>query len=211
MKKSKYEGVYTDGRGYYTKTTYRESVYGEKIIHEGKWFYRHWPPSRSKLSAAMHLGLKNFPFKNSRVLYLGAATGTTLSHVSDMANLVWGIEISPISMHSLIHLAEKRNNIIPILEDARYPEKYAIFVKHPDVIYQDVSQRDQVQIFIRNMKFYNPKYGFLMLKTRTIDMRKKPKDVMKESKKILEDHFKILEIINISKYQNDHYAIVVIP
>ena len=211
MKKSRYEGVYTDGRNYYTRTIHGESVYGEKIIREGKYFYRLWNPWRSKLSAAIHLRLNTFPFRDSRVLYLGAATGTTVSHVSDLAELVWAVEISPISMRSLIHLSEKRDNIIPILEDARHPDKYSVFVEHPDVIYQDVSQRDQVQIFIRNMEFYTPEYGFLMLKTRTIDMRKKPKDVMKDSVKILEDLFKISEIINISKYQNDHYAIVVIP
>ena len=211
MKKSCYEGVYTDGRNYYTRTIHGESVYGEKVIHEGKWFYRLWNPKRSKLSAAMHLNLKNFPFKDSRVLYLGAATGTTVSHVSDLARLVWGVEISPISMRGLVHLAEKRENIIPILEDARYPEKYTMFVDKPDVIYQDVSQRDQVRIFIKNMDFYSPRYGFLMLKTRTIDMRKKPKEVMRESVKIIGERFKISEIINISRFQRDHYAIVVIP
>ncbi len=211
MKKSRYDGVYTDGKNYYTHTKIGESVYGEKIVQKGGWYYRLWDPHRSKLSAAMHAKLRNFPFKNSRVLYLGAATGTTVSHISDIAKIVWAVEISPISMKSLISLAESRENIIPILEDARYPEKYSLFVYSPDVIYQDISQRDQVNIFLKNMEFFNPKYGFLMLKTRTIDMRKKPKDVMNESRKKIEERYRVVEVINISRYQKDHYVIVVIP
>jgi fibrillarin-like pre-rRNA processing protein len=209
MKKSRYPGVFTDGRNFYTQSKDSEPVYGERIIQERGKIYRRWEPMRSKLSAAMHLKLRNFPFKGARVLYLGASTGTTVSHISDIANIVWAVELSPISMSKLVSLAERRDNIVPILDDARYPEKYEIFMEKPDVIYQDISQRDQVEIFIKNMHHYSPKWGFLMLKTRTIDMRKKPKEIMKEKSMLLGKHFSIEEIINISKYQKDHYAIVV--
>ncbi len=208
MRKSRYPGVFTDGRNFYTQSKHPESVYGERVLKERGKFYRRWEPMRSKLSAAMHLRLRNFPFKDARVLYLGAATGTTVSHVSDIGHMVWAVELSPISMSKLVALAENRDNVVPILDDARYPERYEIFVEKPDVIYQDISQRDQVEIFIKNMHHFSPKWGFLMLKTRTIDMRKKPKEVMKEKALILGEHFSIEEIINISKYQKDHYAIV---
>ncbi len=209
MRKSRYPGVYTDGRGFYTRSKFKESVYGEKVLEYRGKYYRRWEPMRSKLSAAMHLHLKNFHFKGSRVLYLGASTGTTVSHISDIADIVWAVEISPMSMQKLVHLAEKRGNIVPVLDDARYPERYSIFVEKPDVLYQDVSQRDQVDIFIKNMDFYSPKLGYLMLKTRTIDVRRKPKEIMQDKAREIGEMYSIEEIIDISKFQKDHYAIVV--
>ena len=209
MRKSRYPGVYTDGRNFYTRSTSAESVYGEKIVKEKGNIYRRWEPIRSKLAAAMHLGLENFYFKDSKILYLGAATGTTVSHVADIAKVVWAVEISPISMSSLVSLAEKRENIIPILEDARYPERYSLFVERPQVIYQDISQRDQVRIFVKNMEHFSPDYGYLMLKTRTVDVRRSAREIMKETAKALQENYSIQEIINLQKYQKEHYAFVV--
>ncbi len=209
MRKSRYPGVYTDGKNYYTESKDPQPVYGEKIVRMRGKIYRRWEPLRSKLAAAMHLGLENFTFKDSRVLYLGAATGTTVSHVADISSLVWAVEISPISMDSLLSLAERRENIIPILNDARRPEDYSIFIEKPEVIYQDISQRDQVSIFIKNMESYEPKMGYLMLKTRTINVRKKPREILKDTVKMLEELFTIREIIDLKRYQKDHYAIVV--
>ena len=208
MRKSRYPGVYTDGRHFYTRSKYGESVYGEKILEERGKYFRRWEPMRSKLSAAMHLHLENFPFKDSKILYLGAATGTTVSHLSDIADMIWAVEISPMAMNKLVHLAERRDNIVPLLNDARYPEKYAMFVERPEVLYQDISQRDQVNIFIKNMDYFAPKYGFLMLKTRTIDIRKKPKEILQDTVKKVGEFFSVEEILNISRYQKDHYALV---
>ncbi len=209
MQKSRYLGVFTDGRNFYTRSVVDESVYGEKILREKGKIYRRWEPARSKLAAAMHLGLENFHFKDAGILYLGAATGTTVSHVADIAKVVWAVEISPISMSSLVSLAEKRDNIIPILEDARYPERYALMVEKPYVIYQDISQRDQVHIFLKNMEYFSPKYGYLMLKTRTVDVRRSAKEIMKETAKILQESYSIEEILNLQRYQKEHYAFVV--
>ena len=209
MKKSRYPGVFTDGKDYYTPTTSHHSVYGERVIKRGKLFYRMWTPSRSKLAAAMKLGLRTFPFKDSKVLYLGASTGTTVSHISDIAALVWAVEISPVSVYKLLSLAERRMNIIPLLMDAREVDKLSLFVFEPEVLYQDVSQRDQITIFIRNMMRFKPRYGFLMLKTRTIDMRKAPREILKVARKRIGEMYAVEEIINLSRYQRDHYAIVV--
>jgi len=61
------------------------SVYGEKIVKDDDIEYRLWDPFRSKLAGAILKGLKDNPIKQStRVLYLGASTGTTVSHVSDI-------------------------------------------------------------------------------------------------------------------------------
>ena len=209
MKKSRYGGVYTDGKNYYTCSAHGKSVYGERIIKGKNCYYRLWNPWRSKLSSCMHLKLKTFPFQNKKILYLGAATGTTVSHISDISKTVWAVELSPISMSKLVALAKSRKNIYPILNDARHPEEYSIFVDSPDIIYQDISQRDQVSIFIKNMDFFNAEIGFLMLKTRTIDIRKKTREILKIAKRKIEENYNIVEIIDIGKYQKEHYAIVV--
>ncbi|TKY55069.1 Mediator of RNA polymerase II transcription subunit 36a [Spatholobus suberectus] len=67
-----------------------EAVYNEKRItvqnEDGsKDEYRVWNPFRSKLAAAILGGVDNIWIKpGARVLYLGAASGTTVSHVSDI-------------------------------------------------------------------------------------------------------------------------------
>jgi len=69
----------------------------------------------------------------SKVLYLGAASGTTVSHVSDVVGpegLVYAVEFSHRSGRDLINVAKKRTNIIPIIEDARHPHKYRMLVNY---------------------------------------------------------------------------------
>ncbi len=65
---------------------------GEKIE------YRVWNPFRSKLAASVLAGVDNIHIKpGSRVLYLGAASGTSVSHVSDIVGpegVVYAVEFS---------------------------------------------------------------------------------------------------------------------
>ncbi|KAG1302114.1 hypothetical protein G6F64_011207 [Rhizopus arrhizus] len=67
-----------------------ESVYGEKRISidgpEGtKIEYRVWNPFRSKLAAAVLGGVDHIHIApGKKVLYLGAASGTSVSHVADV-------------------------------------------------------------------------------------------------------------------------------
>ena len=69
-----------------------KSVYGEKLIEiktEGIE-YRAWNPFRSKLASAIIGGVDNIPIQpGTKVLYLGAASGTSVSHVSDIVGLVF--------------------------------------------------------------------------------------------------------------------------
>jgi len=72
-----------------------ESVYGEKRISvdggvEGtKIEYRVWNPFRSKLAAGVLGGLDDVFIKpGAKVLYLGAASGTSVSHVADIVGPV---------------------------------------------------------------------------------------------------------------------------
>lgn len=53
--------------------------------------YRAWNPFRSKLAAAILGGVDQIHIKpGAKVLYLGAASGTTVSHVSDIVGPVSG-------------------------------------------------------------------------------------------------------------------------
>ena len=115
-----------------------ESVYGEKRISvEGvdgadKVEYRVWNPFRSKIAAAVLAGVdKIFIKPGAKVLYLGAASGTSVSHVSDIVGpegTVYAVEFSHRSGRDLVNMAKKRPNVVPIIEDARHPHKYRMLV-----------------------------------------------------------------------------------
>jgi rRNA 2'-O-methyltransferase fibrillarin len=127
------------------------SVYGEKRIaveNEGdKTEYRVWNPFRSKLAASILAGVDNIYVKpGSKLLYLGAASGTSVSHCSDLVGpegAVYAVEFSHRSGRDLVNMAKQRPNVIPIIEDARHPQKYRMLVPMVDVIFADVAQPDQ--------------------------------------------------------------------
>ena len=53
------------------------------------------------------------------MLYLGAASGTTVSHVADIVGpegMVYAVEFSHRSGRDLINVAKKRMNVVPIIE-----------------------------------------------------------------------------------------------
>lgn len=183
-------------------------VYGEKLVKEGGTEYRIWDPYRSKLAAAINLKLKSLPInKKSSVLYLGASTGTTPSHVSDIAEdgLVYCIEISPTMMQHLIKVAEKRENMLPILADARKPEDYAKYIDKVDVIYEDVSCKEQAEILLKNSEFLKQNgYALFAIKSQNIDVSKKPSLVFEEVKSLIKSKFRILQEIDIGKYHKYH-------
>ena len=136
--------------------------------------------------------LKKFdiPLKrNSKVLYLGAASGTTVSHVSDIVSegAVYSVEFAPRSMRDFIGLASRRKNIFPILADAGKPDSYAHIVEPVDVIFQDVAQPNQAEIAARNAVRFLKKDGYLLLsiKARSIDTAASPKEIFKEEVKSL--------------------------
>ncbi len=159
-------------------------VYNEKLITYKNKEFRSWTPYRSKLSAAILNGLKDINItSDSQILYLGAATGTTVSHISDIAKdgTVYAVESSPVAVKKLLQLSKKRQNVIPILSDANHPDRYSTIVPTVDIVYQDISQRNQPEIFIRNVMRYLKKngQGIIMIKARSIDISMKPKQVYK--------------------------------
>jgi fibrillarin-like pre-rRNA processing protein len=186
------------------------SVYGERITNG----FRIWDPYRSKLAALLLKGQHPLPLNISReakVLYLGAATGTTVSHVGDIVRdgLVYAVEISSRSMRQLLGLVESRQNIIPILGDAACPESYSVLVEPVDMVYQDVAQRNQAMIAAQNSARYL-KEGctlVLMIKTRSIDAIASPQEVLALEVKEL-GGLAILLVMDLLPYHHDHWAVV---
>ncbi len=189
-------------------------VYGEKLVEFEDTEYRIWEQRRSKLGAAIMNGMKTFPFKvDSKILYLGASSGTTPSHISDIAKdgTVWCVEFSPRMMRSLVELAVNRKNMIPILDDATKPLNYLNLLEKVDILYSDVAQPKQSKLFMDNMRVYlKPDgIGIMMIKARSIDVTQSPKKIfIEEESKLKTGGFRILEKINLEPYEKDHLAIV---
>ena len=170
------------------------SVYGEELIKEDEE-YRIWNPKRSKLAAALLNGLENLEILDtSKVLYLGASTGTTVSHISDIVinGRVYAVEFSPTTAKKLVQLSRQRSNIAPILGDATKPKEYLNIVEKTDLVYCDVAQPTQTELFMRNMNLFSRDdgVGLLMIKARSIDVVQKPKKVFKEQEKKLKEKIK---------------------
>ena len=176
-----------------------------QIKKNKKW--ETWNPYHSKLSAYLAAGGENWPFKaNSKILYLGSAEGNTISYLSEISktNTITAVDISAVAMAELLVLAKSKKNIIPSLNDAHFPERYRIQANNPEIIYQDIAQNDQVDIFIRNCKYFKPKYAFLMLKTQSISG--KNKDIFKDTEGKLKENFEKIETVNINKWAKGHSA-----
>jgi fibrillarin-like rRNA methylase len=217
----RYAGIYvsTDGEfsALYTKSLVPGiSVYGEKLIKMGSDEYRLWSPRRSKLAAAIRKGLGEMPIQpGSKVLYLGAASGTTVSHCSDIVGIegaIYAVEFSQRSARDLVQLAAKRTNIIPIIEDARHPTRYAPLVSGTiEVIYQDVAQPNQASILYENLKTYCSfgAWGLLAIKARSIDSTTSlDKIYNKEIAELDRRGLQIVENIDLSPLEKDHRFIV---
>jgi len=204
-----FEGVYLIENKIATENLVEgKNVYGEKLIKHGGREYRLWDPFHSKLSAAIKMGLGTFPLKkDSKVLYLGAATGTTTSHISDIVRegVVFCVEFSPRSMKELLKVCETRKNMVPILEDARKPENYD-FIGKVDVLYEDLSQSDQVRILILNAEKYLKKEGYALfaIKSQCIDVIKEPEQVYEEALREAGKKFEIMETYILDPFEKEH-------
>ena len=211
--KQAFENVYSDGKDLFTESRINEKVYGEKIIEENGKYYRQWNPFRSKYCAALKNGLaENIFKKNATVLYLGSAEGTTVSHVSNIVGregVIFCVDISEIAMQKLAKLAEIYENIFPILSDAQIIKNYKEDVGKVDVLFQDVSQRNQTEIFIKNSELLKSGgLGALSLKTKSISQKDK-KEILKDEKNKLEKVFEIVQIVSLEPFEKEHYLILV--
>ncbi|CAD6201363.1 GSCOCG00000166001-RA-CDS [Cotesia congregata] len=195
-------------------------VYGEKRIsvdgeNGEKIEYRVWNPFRSKLAAAILGGVDQIHMPpGSKVLYLGAASGTTVSHVADIVGpegLVYAVEFSHRSGRDLINVAKKRTNIIPIIEDARHPHKYRMLVGMVDTVFADVAQPDQARIVSLNAQYFlkNGGHYVISIKASCIDSTAQPEAVFQaEVNKLVADKLKPQEQITLEPYERDHAVVV---
>jgi fibrillarin-like pre-rRNA processing protein len=218
----RFPGVYrlTDGNraSIATKSFHPgSSVYGEKLIDVDGTEYRLWATRRSKLAAAIQNGLNEMPIQpGSRVLYLGAASGTTVSHVSDIVGpqgVVNAVEFSPRIARDLFQLATVRRNIIPIIDDARHPSRYRPLVSGPvDVVYQDVAQTNQAKILYDNLSTFCSfgAWGMIAIKARSIDSASDVNTIYRREVALLEEMgLQVVEQVNLEPLEKDHLFVVV--
>lgn len=192
------------------------SVYGERLIESSGTEFRTWDAYRSKLAAAILRKIDSLPIKPGKaVLYLGSASGTTASHVSDIVEergRVYCVEFAQRSMRELIDtLCQHRSNVYPIMADARLPEKYKALVDRVDVIYSDVAQPEQAKILADNADlFLKPKGSVLIaIKSRSVDVTMEPTDVFNQETGILRArHFDILQTVRLEPYEKDHALVL---
>ncbi|CED82232.1 rrna 2-o-methyltransferase fibrillarin [Phaffia rhodozyma] len=201
-----------------------ESVYGEKRITiaspgedgtENKTEYRVWNPFRSKLAAGILGGLDEiYIAPGKKVLYLGAASGTSVSHVADVVGpegTVYAVEFSHRSGRDLINMAKKRTNVIPIIEDARYPNKYRMLLSMVDVIFADVAQPDQARIVALNAHHFLKNGGHIVvsIKASCIDSTAPAEAVFAaEVKRMQAENIKPHEQLTLEPYERDHAMVV---
>ena len=220
-----FEGVYlceSKGNMLLTKNLAPgKSVYGEKLVkvdtENGQVEYREWNPYRSKIGAYIlasgdgdSMGIK----PGATVLYLGASCGTTVSHVSDivgMSGRVYAVEFSHRVARELVTMAKNRPNIVPIIEDARKPQKYRMLVPMVDCLFADLAQPDQSRIFQLNAEYFLKSGGFFMIsiKANCISSTTPAKEVFEtEKNSLIEAGFSPTEEVDINEYHRNHEVVL---
>jgi fibrillarin-like pre-rRNA processing protein len=178
--------------------------------------YRFWDPFRSKFVAAILKGLETVPIQaGHKVLYLGAASGTTASHISDLVGEeghLYCVEFAPRAIRELVNnVCAFRGNMSPVLADARLPERYSTLLGKVDAIYCDIAQPQQAKVLADNANSFLIENGWIMLaiKARSIDVTEEPPIVYKREIDTLKAHgFRIQEVVHLEPYDKAHAMIV---
>ncbi|HLC62207.1 MAG TPA: fibrillarin-like rRNA/tRNA 2'-O-methyltransferase [Candidatus Nanoarchaeia archaeon] len=187
-----------------------KQVYGERLVIENGVEYREWDVFKSKIASSILKGSPNiFIRKKDVVLYLGSASGTTVSHVSDIVGtegLIFAVDIAPRVMRDLIFLSYQRKNIVPILADSNKTDLLKERACTVDVLYQDVAQKNQVEIFLKNADLFlkDGGYALLAVKARSMDVTKNPKQIFRDVKERLEKEMTIIDQRDLDPFQKDH-------
>ena len=182
-----------------------EALYGEKVFGE----YRLWNPQRSKLAALLKKE-ENVPLRPEQiVLYLGAASGTTVSHLANIVSLVYAVEFAPRVARDLVRMSEHLKNVVPIVADALQPD-YGHIVELVDFLYQDIAQPKQAEIALTNAEMFlrTGGYACIMIKARSIDVTAKPKAVYKREVKKLEELLDIMCVHELEPFYKAHAAVI---
>jgi fibrillarin-like pre-rRNA processing protein len=183
-------------------------VYGEPT--DGEW--RAWLAGRSKLGAMLELGMETGLTGDETVLYLGAAAGTTVSHIADFAGPTYAVEFAARPMRDLLDATDTRPRLFPVLADARQPERYAHVVEPVDALVQDVATRGQAAVAVENAQFLRPGGRLLLaLKARSEDVTATPEAVFDDALETLDGPYEVLETASLAPYHDDHLAVVARP
>jgi len=213
----KFPNVYLDGRGrfthYFVKTKLNKSFFEEKIVSVKGELFKEVDPERSKLFASIakdisQLGLK----ENSKILYLGASHGYTVSFLSDVVcnGEIYALDFAPRVVRDLVFLCEAKSNIAPILDDACHPENYNKIVPKVDIVFMDIVQKNQIKIFLDNCDMYLNEGGFgiLALKARSVDVTRNPRDIFKITRSQLEQVMSVVDYRELEPFEKDHALFV---
>ena len=195
---------------YFTKAQDEFRFYKEYRVLWGGKEYRYWNPHRSKWG--IHITrkeLRDLLKPDVSILYLGAATGSSISHLSEVIpeGTIYAVEFSPSSFRRLRFLGKKREQVFPLLFDASKPESYQDLVPPVDFLYMDISQANQVEIFQKNVeRFLKEKgTGLFVLKERSISVSKEPSDIQKAVEKQMDEaNMDILQKYELLPYDKDH-------
>jgi len=196
--------------------TPEKNVYGERLVRFRGEEYRLWDPYRSKFAAAILKGLETVPIQpQHKVLYLGAASGTTASHVSDIVGEkghVYCVEFAARAIRELVNnVCAFRFNMSPVLADARLPERYSTLVGNVDDVYCDIAQPEQARVLADNADLFLVDGGWVMLavKAQSIDVTREPSEIYEQEINIMKVRgFRISEVVHLEPYDKAHAMIV---
>lgn len=186
------------------------SLYGERVLHRGDRSFRHFDPFRSKLAAALIRSPRLLlPRPGERWLYLGAAGGTTASHVADLTaplGEVFAVEKSPRPGLRLLEIANRLPGLYPILSDARRPEEYRELVPLVDGLYADVSQPDQAAIVRENARLHLRDGGrfLFVVKLSSLSRDATPEENLDRVERELRPVLHVRERINLLPFHRAH-------
>jgi len=174
--------------------------------------WRRWNPDRSKVGAMLEHGMDHGLAGGETVLYLGAASGTTVSHIADFSGPTYAVEFAARPMRNLVGVAQDRDRLFPLLKDARMPETYAHVVEPVDVLIQDVATRGQAEVALANRQFLRDDGRLLMaIKARSEDVTADPETVFDDVAETLEDGYEIVDRRRLEPYHDDHLGVVAVP
>ncbi|MEI8364488.1 MAG: fibrillarin-like rRNA/tRNA 2'-O-methyltransferase [archaeon] len=175
---------------------------------------RIWDPSHSKVAAGIKKGIKEFPInENSKVLYLGAAEGYTISFISDIASngIVIGADISAHSMQKLYLLSLERANLIPLLGDCNKPETYveSLAGEKFDLIIQDIAQKNQVEILVKNSDLFLKEKGYVLLSLKLSALtQKKDSNLREDQLELFRKHFNLIDQKKLDPFEKKHMLLL---
>ena len=216
---SRFPNLFKFQKGRYTsyliKTSSDKSFFDERIFRFSEGLFREVDPNRSKLFAAIAKGISQLGLKKGiSVLYLGASHGYTVSFLSDMIpdGRIYALDFAPRVMRDMVFIAELKKNIAPIFADAFNTDSFKEFVPEKvDVVFMDIAQRNQVDIFLKNCKIFLKDHGFgiLALKARSVDVTRKPKEVFKDVRREIEKVYPVVDYKELHPFEKDHALFVI--